>query len=533
VFLKPCDVHPHNQVTDICTAEYCPKRVLCPECRKNHEKTHFPFLKTLHNVTSFAKSELLRMKLDLDDSKSIYQQKVKEVEIAFEDISNQVIEAISKTKEKVLKRLSLIQPDETRWQALVQEHEVAFNRCQNLVTNDEDFIQAVREKYAQKCAEIVSSSAKFRRKLQGIKNQVFFHSEEKDLLMNKIRASLIDFQNFFISGDEALSEFHSISNFSLENLKLEKIINYQNQIHLSSFTCLPEKNLLAIGDIHGYLSLINGITLKPLMSSKIHSKDITNIKYSASKNMIITSSLDGTLKFFRINKGFKLTLQKAINQLQSQTFGLLVLDKADTLLTSDESSQIKVWNLNTLKMKSTISTNGKAATLGANMVYISKKNWVAVPFKDGMIGLYEIHKGKEVAMLPVFSNNLFRSTQTLSSLVFLEQQNSLIALVQGVGQKGLKIWKLEENGFEFTQEYSFPGELPMLVHPVNNQELLLFTSLSPKLYLLDLKVKKWKETSKDLEIKESFALTFSSMKKRLFVFDSDRQSPKIAVLTYK
>jgi len=71
-----------------------------------------------------------------------------------------------------------------------------------------------------------------------------------------------------------------------------------------------------------------------------------------------------------------------------------------------------------------------------------------------------------------------------------------------------------------------------MIQPINKQELLVVSSLSKKLYMLDLKARNWLESDENLGFEKSFSISFSPKNKRLFVFDIKEDNTSIVSLKY-
>eukprot|EP00330_Aristerostoma_sp_ATCC50986_P003533 CAMPEP_0114598384 /NCGR_PEP_ID=MMETSP0125-20121206/20706_1 /TAXON_ID=485358 ORGANISM="Aristerostoma sp., Strain ATCC 50986" /NCGR_SAMPLE_ID=MMETSP0125 /ASSEMBLY_ACC=CAM_ASM_000245 /LENGTH=88 /DNA_ID=CAMNT_0001803965 /DNA_START=37 /DNA_END=303 /DNA_ORIENTATION=- len=82
-FTLPCDLHPDCKVTHVCLAQKCPHRYSCSECRHIHPKSHSQFFKQIDLLSTSSKNDLIRMKLDLDDSKRIIDKTVAKIQGIF------------------------------------------------------------------------------------------------------------------------------------------------------------------------------------------------------------------------------------------------------------------------------------------------------------------------------------------------------------------------------------------------------------------------------------------------------------------
>ena len=130
-----------------------------------------------------------------------------------------------------------------------------------------------------------------------------------------------------------------IKDFKMEKFNLSKQLILKRQTCGHSIELIQPKNIIAMGDMNGNLSLWDSNTFKLLSEQKVHKSWISNIKYTSSNNYLFTSTQALEIKAFRVmNRGI-ISLVKRIKE-PSCVYSLLPLDHHHILATGGRGKDI-------------------------------------------------------------------------------------------------------------------------------------------------------------------------------------------------
>jgi len=524
-----CFKHPENGLTHFCTVNDCEHKLLCETCYNLHDTTH---TNSVRHVNFFFKYDIASIIERIKNAKTkknvVFQQKIAETEKLFDQMRYKLEETIFKTKEEAVRQLlqAKNQQDE-QFSLLLKEFEkhhqyfVSISKKESAESPNkpssprryelESFIKLSQElKDHKSLCEISSYSNNF-------------HVEDLEAFLEKMNESISAFANSIIESQTKINLPSPPEHFPINNLRPERYVENHAPVLWHSVEFLADKNILVIGDLKGGLTLWSESNdFKKLFKVKAHNDWISNVKYSESKNLVISGSLDQNINIYKVLPGPTLKLLKVLKHSPANWVrGLLILDEKNILLSSGNLPNICVWDLNSLQLKGIIDTKGKGST-GSEMTYIPNLNLLAVGFLQGIIGLYDLKTNKEVATIKTGYHGC-----RINSMQYLKREGLLVA---GVAPGKIKCWKLTENNVEFTREYEVPGRQPALIFPVKNEQSLLVASFTEEIYNLSLDTGKLVQLS-HTGLSECVTLRVIPKKKKLVI--GDFGSRKIAVMTYE
>lgn len=290
-----------------------------------------------------------------------------------------------------------------------------------------------------------------------------------------------------------------------------------------SIDMIDDRSLIAVGDSAGCLTLYESDSLQRLDSRKLHNSAISTVKYSNSKGYLFTTAAERSIKVCQISEDVEFV--KTLEGHTDHPKVILVIDEQSLMLSAGTEPNIKIWDMDTLKLKGEIDTRGRGI-LGSQMVYLSSQGLVGVGLQNGCIGLYSIEKKNEVSLV------LAQDIPTpIDALIYLEEKNLLVA---GVGRDGcggkIKCWNIKRGGrAEEHDEFSFDGDVPRSILAFNKERTLIFASNQNKLFMLDIE-SGGVEESRDIDLTECVALADDQDRRRIIV--GDGSSAYLAVFNY-
>jgi len=101
-FARPCTKHPGSHLSDICRASGCTERLLCPECRKEHDASHVPFFEAFVGIVVFdARNEVTRLKelaqqatMEVQKLDDFFSELKKKFELVLQEVRAEILMGI-------------------------------------------------------------------------------------------------------------------------------------------------------------------------------------------------------------------------------------------------------------------------------------------------------------------------------------------------------------------------------------------------------------------------------------------------------
>ena len=137
VFSKKCVIHKTKKVFGICTAPDCHQRILCLDCKEEHDPSHEIFF---HSILEGIVLDIDR-EFDESIAKSSELRKAKSgdlerLDAAFESIVSKVQRAVDHVKASIMESTGLNTVDPSEWEKLKAEIKEKLSKC--LDTKDEN-----------------------------------------------------------------------------------------------------------------------------------------------------------------------------------------------------------------------------------------------------------------------------------------------------------------------------------------------------------------------------------------------------------
>ncbi|KAG8768877.1 hypothetical protein FRC15_004886 [Serendipita sp. 397] len=163
------------------------------------------------------------------------------------------------------------------------------------------------------------------------------------------------------------------------------------------------------------------IELEPQVTLRGHSEAVTSIAIAPHRGYLYSGSLDSTIRVWLIpppqhstySPYEPLTAQKELIGHTDAVWGLALLREGSLLVSCSADGTVKVWDVTSIPgaLRLTWGYNGVGVdsasgsdekdVIGATTVEAIKTNlkWVAVGYNDGVVKIFDVETGKEVAAL--------------------------------------------------------------------------------------------------------------------------------------
>ncbi|KAG8790119.1 hypothetical protein FRC17_009007, partial [Serendipita sp. 399] len=163
------------------------------------------------------------------------------------------------------------------------------------------------------------------------------------------------------------------------------------------------------------------IELEPQVTLRGHSEPITSIVVAPHRGFLYSGSLDSTIRVWLIpppqhstySPYEPLTTQGELVGHTDAVWGLAVLREGSLLVSCSADGTVKVWDITSTPgaLRLTWGYNGVGVdsasgsdekdVIGATTVEAIKTNlkWIAVGYKDGVVKIFDVETGKEVAAM--------------------------------------------------------------------------------------------------------------------------------------
>jgi len=516
-----CEYHPTDYMIELCSAEKCSSRLICPKCKETHDTTHGAFIEPLDSAWKLNFKQQINVLNEMKaEDERLYEKKVQEVDGVIQKLKDAFNSFLNEAREKIISKIpKTLTTKEEDWEVSRIELENAMKMLHE--NKNEKFYV---DKYLDKYIHFKRKLRRFHKKRDNLREQMSFSYDQLDLAMKRIENSMDRFSRYFFQVRETASDNNE---FNIKTLKVERYIDGPGDSLPRSIEFIPNKNLLVIGDKQGHLTLWDSKKFQKYSMKNAHVGYINNLKYFSKRDWLISASSDGTVRVWETAQGPSLKLVRHLKAGDKYIWGVLPLEKYNVLYTCGGEPNIKMWDLNTLEYKGCIDT-GEKERMGRDIVFIEKYNLIVVGFQEGVIGLYDRTDRTEVAIINTFNRVI------ISCIVFLEKENLLVAGTDLGGKIGT--WKLKEQPDslypepEFVQEYKLGGTYAEKILAVNDEEqLLVATGSSSKIQWVNLKKNTHKSTP-STKLQDCVGYALNPIDRRLIL--GDYKSNKLAVLKY-
>jgi len=574
VFGRNCSNHSQEVITYICLQDNCEDRILCTECRFQHDITHKPNIKPIsHFLKSDMKQEIQRMKNSLGQIHNFNEHVCSKFEDIFDKIKQELEELIEAKKKSISTNLEpQYVKDEEYWKGYEEDITNIQNHCLSTDEPNSDHGLTLLNTYIDKYIEFKHKKDYIKEKM-GLLEKGLSYKQLENLhheFLDQMRAMLDIFEESLLKNKGPRSKVGSLNNLeekkenpieerkeSTIEAKQEKVTaiedddekitaiedkdekvtaiedqtvpltvkDYKLNLYLDllapigwdSIESLEDISLLAFGNDKGILEIRSSTDFTRIGTHQVHKNFINCVKYSSRRKKILTASLDSTIGVLEIQSDLKIKHKKTLTQHSDKVYAILLIEDQDIFVSSGRDPDLKVWDLNTCALKYKISTNNKGY-MGTKMEYIQKHNLVVVSFKQGIIALYDLKNATEVHSFTIPSSNW------IHAMLYLEDTNELFV---GVERGLVMSWKFENNKMNSSRTYTIPGDIPCTMIPGNQERSLMISSKLNTIISLNLDTGECMQ-SEPLDfsasiiiksIKNSTTLLVASNEKRLAVLE--------------
>jgi len=305
----------------------------------------------------------------------------------------------------------------------------------------------------------------------------------------------------------------------IDAIKEESCINTGHKGVFKALTVLEDLNMFATGSTDGELGLWDSENLTQIHKSKVHKTYITSILYIPTRKVLVTASLDRTIKVFEVAQR-KINTENCTTLTGHKSFiyGLCYLPDKNQFASVGQDPDIKIWNIDTLKLDFTISTNGWGSD-SYEMVYIQDEGLIGVVGKD-IIRLYN-YQTKQLAQ------EIKTGGLSMQSLQYLKKQRALVAAVE----KGkISVWTVETGGnVKHDRDITFEaiGDTPYTILALEEQNVLAVTTRSKFVCFINLN--NGNLVKKGTALKDGIAIAFLKNQGKMIL--ADNGSEKLTVFT--
>jgi len=289
---------------------------------------------------------------------------------------------------------------------------------------------------------------------------------------------------------------------------------------------IPKWKVLAVGfrkNHQGSLGLYN-LDSQELVgtANNVHNKWINHVIWVEKRNYIVTCSNDMKIKVFAVlNQG---KIIKPIMTFRGHTNlvrCIRYLDMEDLLVSAGDDSDIKVWDLKTLRRFATIPTNSNT-NMDGSIAYIPQDKLIGVGFRSGSIRFYHLYKKNCVLEFKTGFDNFYTY-----GLQYLPKRKLILGRVK---ENVIKVWKYdsEKKKVEPYKQIKAKGEYPDCIVANEDESQLLYTSRDQFLETYDFATEKSALHNLQPHIKKTNALVFLDSLGKVSV--CDYTSGKVCIL---
>ena len=504
----------HNlKITSVVRLPDSSQQFLCKLCKNkgSSEKTFY-----LADILDddFIDALMEKIELQAKDTEGIdekHNQFFQFLEKKFQELQKELEETLTEAKEKLKKKYLAYSKDKkkksTNWGAIKENFEakkLAF--LETTPSTPSEHLDKFLESYTT-----VLDSLQTNIEEKDTKDYQFNDDEIPRFLKN------VKTQTDILS-DKLLQFNFTHLNVQIDSIKEETYINTGHKGVFKGLTVMEDLNMFATGSIDGELGLWDAYSLTPIIKFKAHKTHISALLYVPSKKVLITASLDRTVKVFEVSdKKINSENPVVLTGHKSFIYGLCYLEDQNKFVSVGHEPEIKVWNLDTLKLDYVISTNGWSSD-SYEIAYIREENWIALVGKD-VVKIYN-YETKTLA------HEIKTGGLSMQSIQYLRKQKALVAAVE----KGkIRVWVIEGGSIRQQRDITFEGvgDTPYTILAMEDQNVLAVTTRSK--FICFVNFMDGSMVKKGTQLKDGVAVTVLKKQGKMIV--TDNGSEKVAVFT--
>jgi len=251
---------------------------------------------------------------------------------------------------------------------------------------------------------------------------------------------------------------------------------------------IPKLKMLAIGyrkNQQGSLGLYSMENQEVVSSiENVHKRWINHVIWVEKWNAIVTCSNDTKIKVFTVqDDGASMKNVATFRGHTNLVRCIKYLESEDLLVSAGDDTDIKVWDLKSLKRYATISTSG-GTNMDGSIAWIEKDKLIGVGFRSGYIKFYHLYKRTLAFEFKTGFENFYTY-----ALQYLPKRNLIIGRVK---ENVIKVWKYdsEKKKVEQIKTINTKGSYPDCIVPNEDESQLLFTSRDKFLEMYDFNTEK-------------------------------------------
>lgn len=296
--------------------------------------------------------------------------------------------------------------------------------------------------------------------------------DRTDRISEKLNTYLTDMSNILFSEINKQCLQAKVMDFTCPKaINCIKSIKIDTTNIKSTVQIINSKNLIAVGEKSGLLSLWSLDRLTKLASLKSFNTEFSQISYCEERDLLFTSSKN-CLKTFKINRSAKrpITLIKE-SKFNTNIGFMLAVPSQNAIVTSEGLQNTVIRDFHTFEKR------GSFPKSGHSIYHIKKYDYAVIDYYDGLVGMIDLKNMREIARIEI--------GQRFSHVVewaYCDKDNLLYASLS-CGK--LKAWNLNVEGLMYESDRVVPKM--SCLSAFNNGSILLFSRDDRSLWGYDTK----------------------------------------------
>jgi len=262
-------------------------------------------------------------------------------------------------------------------------------------------------------------------------NIIWKHKGKKKLYAGNVAFS--NNNKFFVKS--RYQNLYDVIIYDLNKRKICQTIEGE-KTDIYSIALSRDDNFLAIGSKNGKIRIWKYNTLqdqfKPFRSIRAHTRKIASLKFSPSKNLLVSSGYDKYIKVFKYNST-NFALVKKIKAHKDSICNISFSSDGKYLASSSKDKTVKVWkNVNNIFQH--VDTLLGHSNSVRDVVFINHDKYIATSSDDKSIRIWK-KNNDSISFIKELENH----ESSVLTLDYIEN-NSL--LISGSNDRTVKVWKV-------------------------------------------------------------------------------------------